>query len=93
MRTLKEISEDINQASNKLSLLENEHKQAEREEREKRQDAERARRMALRARLENENGMSNHPKAELLWNKACDNANGSDIEVQWWYEDLLELIK
>lgn len=48
----------------------------------------------FRAALEKEYGMTDHPKALLLWTKAWDmgHSNGLRVVVMW-YEDLLELVK
>ncbi len=48
----------------------------------------------FRADLEEESGMTGHPKASLLWDKAYDRGHSSGMgEVCIIYDDLLELVK
>jgi hypothetical protein len=47
----------------------------------------------FRKALEEENGLTNHPKADDLWIKAWDKGHSSGLsEVAWQYEDLLDLV-
>lgn len=48
----------------------------------------------FRADLEEENGMTGHPKADLLFSKAYDRGcSGGFDDVRSVYEDLVELVK
>ena len=47
----------------------------------------------FRADVEAENGMTGHPKAALLWNKAWANGHSAGLsDVLTHYEDLVELV-
>jgi len=51
-------------------------------------------RAELKVRLENENGLENHPKRHMLWNKAWDLGHtAGDLEVEMYYLDLMELVQ
>jgi len=44
--------------------------------------------------MEEENQMIGHPKAEILWGKAWEEGHSNGLlNVLWYYEDLLELVK
>jgi len=64
------------------------------EESARRTEAQRKEREDLRARLEEEWSMSDHPKRDTLWNKAWEHGHSSGLSgVRYWYEDLIELAK
>lgn len=43
--------------------------------------------------LAEENGMLDNPKRYLLWAKAWEQGHASGLsDVEYWYEDLLELV-
>lgn len=48
--------------------------------------------LKLRARLEEDNGLTGHPKAELLWRLAW-NRNDGLSEVENAYDEMAELLK
>jgi hypothetical protein len=64
------------------------------EERAKASEEARKQTEGLRARLEEEHGMAEHPKRDLLWSKAWEQGHATGLEsVRYWYDDLVELIK
>lgn len=70
--------------------------QRDQQREEMRRKNEEARRQAeeLKARLERENGVVNHPKRDLLWAKAWEHGHSAGLsEVEIWYDDLVELLK
>lgn len=50
--------------------------------------------LKLRARLEEENGLIGHPKAELLWQIIWDRSHHNGLsEVENAYDEMAELLK
>lgn len=49
---------------------------------------------SLRERLEADNGIGDHPKRNLLWEKAWEHGHsGGDHEVEFWYGEFLEMLQ
>lgn len=75
-----------------------EHKEEQvtlRREHQRKYSAESSRLMMLfRADLESDNSMTNHPKANILWDMAYDRGHSSGYEsIVSEYEELVELVK
>jgi hypothetical protein len=96
-KTIEEQAEDImTEARTKVSTLKERAdaaavRQAERirVEKEWREKTD-----ALRERLEKENGLAEHPRREMLWNKAWEHGHSAGLaDVEYYYDDMAELLK
>lgn len=90
-REIKAIQEEANV---KIASLKEEAKAQRRAELFEKNKEARQREEALKARLEDEHGLREHPKRELLWSKAWDLGHSYGLsEVENYYADLAELLQ
>lgn len=80
-----QVDEDIKRAT---------EREAQRERVRKANEEARKQAEQLRARLEEEHDMANHPKRDKLWSKAWEHGHAAGLDdVDTWYSDLVELVK
>ena len=88
------IDNQIAYAKSLLNTAQNARKDLRRKRREAHRDAEAATVIRFRAALEEEFGMTDHPKRAAIWTNAWDRGHSNGFqEVASEYEDLVDLIK
>lgn len=84
--TVKELDEKRNEIINRAKIMFIENKK-------KRWDEKNVKLNEFKNDIAVENGIENHPKLNILWNKAWEHGHSSGLgEVQYYFEDLMELI-